>query len=87
MSKSHKENYFAIPVIKISVPIAIKTKPPKILALPARHSPSFFPRRTPVMQIIKVTAEMIAEASKAIRGPYSARVKPTERASSEVARP
>ena len=52
--------YQKIPVIKISIPIAIRIIPPKIDALPESFVPNFLPMRIPQRQIRKVTAAISA---------------------------
>ena len=61
--------------------------PPKIDALPAKCVPNFLPRKSPNKQIPNVTAAMSKAQALAIQISYDAMVKPTERASMEVATP
>ncbi len=56
-----------------------------IVALSENLVPNFFPMISPAMQMANVTAEMMRAQTRAIRKSYSAMVKPTDRASMEVA--
>ena len=79
--------YQKSPVIKISRPMKIRIAPPKIPALPASFVPAFLPIRIPAKQIKKVTTPIRMHERSASGRLYSAIVKPTERASIEVAIP
>lgn len=72
---------------KISSPIPMRITPPKMVALSASFMPKRFPRKSPAMQMAKVTIPMMILASIALAKGYSAKVKPTESASMEVASP
>lgn len=61
--------------------------PPSTAALPESAMPNFLPMASPAMLIANVTAEMINAHTKAIINPYDAIVKPTDKASMEVAIP
>ena len=58
-----------------------------MVALSASFMPKRFPRKSPAMQMAKVTMPMMILASIALAKGYSAKVKPTESASMEVASP
>ena len=73
--------------MKISMPIAIRMIPPKMMALSASFMPNDLPRMRPAMQMKKVVMPMMRLARSASDASYSAIVKPTERASMEVAIP
>ena len=75
------------PEMKISSPMPMRMIPPSTEALPESLVPNFLPMRRPAMQRKKVTTAMMPEAVSAISQPYSAMVKPTERASMLVATP
>ena len=70
---------------KISMPIQIKMMPPKIVALFDKLFPNFLPITTPIKHKIKVIIPIMKIDNKTIRNEYVANVKPTERASIEVA--
>ena len=71
--------------MKISRPIKISIAPPKIEALEENFVPKCLPNSTPKKQHIKVTKAITETQTKACKKIYSAIVKPTERASIEVA--
>lgn len=73
--------------IKISKPIKIRIEPPKMLALLANFNPNFLPSINPNMQIKKVTMPMIIDSIRAKGNAKLAIVKPTDRASIDVAIP
>ena len=73
------------PEMNISIPISIRIIPPAISALPANFVPNFLPIITPARQITKVTAIIKHTATSAVKKLYSAIVKPTDKASIEVA--
>ena len=74
-------------LMKISRPIAIKITPPRISALLESFVPNRLPRERPDMEMKNVTVAMIREQTRAISQSYSAMVKPTDKASMEVATP
>ena len=76
-----------MPVRKISSPMRMRMTPPKILALPASLVPNFLPMNTPAKHRRKVTQPMMRHSVSAIKKVKSAMVKPTDRASREVAMP
>lgn len=65
----------------------INIVPPKIPALFESAVPNFFPSISPKKHIKNVTVAIINEHKSAVRKLYPAMVKPTERASMEVAIP
>ena len=73
--------------IKISKPIKIRIEPPRMLALLANFNPNFLPSINPNMQIKKVTMPMIIDSIRAKGNAKLAIVKPTDRASIDVAIP
>lgn len=73
--------------IKISRPIKIRIEPPKMLALLANFNPNFLPSINPNMQIKKVTMPMIIDSIRAKGNAKLAIVKPTDKASIDVAIP
>ena len=73
--------------IKISRPMNIRIEPPKMLALLANFNPNFLPSINPNMQIKKVTMPMIIDSIRAKGNAKLAIVKPTDKASIDVAIP
>lgn len=73
--------------INISRPMNIRIEPPKMLALLANFNPNFLPSINPNMQIKKVTMPMIIDSIRAKGNAKLAIVKPTDRASIDVAMP
>ena len=73
--------------IKISRPMNIRIEPPKMLALLANFNPNFLPSFNPNTQIKKVTMPMIIDSIRAEGNVKLAIVKPTDRASIDVAIP
>ena len=73
--------------INISRPMNIRIEPPKMLALLANFNPNFLPSINPNMQIKKVTMPMIIDSIMAEGNAKLAIVKPTDRASIDVAIP
>ena len=78
-----------MPFTKITIPMIIKIVPPKIVAFPASFVPNFLPGNTPVIHIPNVTTDIINEQTKEPNQlyPSSTKVKPTDRASIDVAMP
>ena len=79
--------YINTPVTKISKPMKIKMQPPNIVAFSASFSPNLIPIRKPTKQITRVTIAIKTHATNAIKTLYEAIVKPTDKASIEVAIP
>lgn len=73
--------------IKISKPIKIRIEPPRMLALLASFKPNFLPSFNPNTQIKKVTMPMIIDSIRAKGNAKLAIVKPTDKASIDVAMP
>ena len=73
--------------IKISRPMNIRIEPPKMLALLANFNPNFLPSFNPNTQIKKVTMPMIIDSIRAKGNVKLAIVKPTDKASIDVAIP
>ena len=73
--------------IKISRPMNIRIEPPKMLALLANFNPNFLPSFNPNTQIKKVTMPMIIDSIRAKGNAKLAIVKPTDKASIDVAIP
>ena len=69
---------------KISKPIKIRIEPPRMLAL---LNPNFLPSINPNMQIKKVMMPMIIDSIRAKENVKLTIVKPTDRASIDVAMP
>ena len=67
--------------------MAMRMTPPRIEALSENFVPNFLPITNPAMQIKKVITAMMRDAVSAMTKPYSAMVKPTDKASMEVATP
>ena len=73
--------------IKISRPMNIRIEPPRMLALLANFNPNFLPSFNPNTQIKKVTMPMIIDSIRAKGNAKLAIVKPTDKASIDVAIP
>ena len=65
----------------------MRITPPRIPALPASLVPARLPIKIPKRQMAKVTAPIIRQAIRASKKLCSAIVKPTDKASIEVATP
>lgn len=65
----------------------IRIEPPKMLALLANFNPNFLPSFNPNTQIKKVTMPMIIDSIRAKGNAKLAIVKPTDKASIDVAMP
>lgn len=78
--------FYSSDVSNISTPIPIKIIPP-IRSAFFNSDPNFLPSSTPDRQIMKVIAAIISAQTNAIIGGYCSIVKPTDRASIEVATP
>ena len=65
----------------------IRIEPPRMLALLANFNPNFLPSINPNMQIKKVTMPMIIDSIRAKGNVKLAIVKPTDKASIDVAIP